>query len=1062
MSTIVLGRRPVDPVRRQGTEGPRPGLIETIGASWRISEDEQELTQAPRNAEAYEDLLDTLGRLGVDTREAGSLYMDAGSSIPGALRTHRVFDRDAIYAEVLRQRGRNPKMFASLPASREEFDQWVATRRGARLRDQRTVARGSLTGQLIGGFASGMTDPYNLASAPAGVGQASIVRTMLAEGLLGGVTELGNLSSTARAKARMGEEYTAADMAKQVGMSAGASAVLGGGVRAAEVAAPKIGATIDDTILRNWDRLPPAVRSRLGNGKWDKMTPAQREQLRGTMVIEDRDLPDLAEAIIGRANMSIDEKGAIDALRRDAEIAEVSPFKRGAAGDAAHRARLDDALSTILRPVEIGPRGRGLPPRPAMVASTPGQLRGSTSLAASRTPPRAALKARIRQVESSGNDAARNPLSSATGRYQFTSGTWLAYYKRRFGAQGLSNAAILAKRGDGRLQEVLMDDLTADNAAFLRSVGEAESAGNLYLTHFAGQGGARKLFRADPAADAGAVLGQGVVKANPWMRGMTAGDVIAWAHRKMKEPAPRRAGARSELTDSDSGEAAWRERLQVEIDRIDAESDAARATRGADDPLDGAVDESGQTLPSVEQELVPVDVDVDVDVEPASDVPQPVVPRDRTDDVMPAREAALLPLMRAEIAGTARLSDIEGLAKRLDASTDEIKLTLQRLAESDRSIVADKKGRYRRVPTDKGPVDAFKFLARAGGLTPHGLDASVEYIPKRKLIGAEKNDGHDLISIFNTKARSKSGGKRDQSILIPGAGPLIRRKGMSLDDAGEMLFAAGYLRGADGGRPTVAETISYLEQGMVDGPARLLPDNLEAEIDNYIAPETLDDMTAHMSEWAYYQSVELNADDIDQLARLMLRDDIENEDAALAALVNEAIVDALNDMRYELPEYDDALAQYLDTIEPDSRGERFAADPGDTGEGGARGALGEDSDRNFEGEDFDEWDSGTAPVADQQADSIIHDLDADPDLFGGPTRAERREALERQGDGGLSAGTEQKPAGSDGGLFDPAAQGQSDLPTFYLDEDGAARSWDDIASEIDADTAEIQNLKDCL
>ena len=140
---------------------------------------------------------------------------------------------------------------------------------------------------------------------------------------------------------------------------------------------------------------------------------------------------------------------------------------------------------------------------------------------------------RVRGAESGGDDVARNPRSSATGRYQFTDQTWLATYKQRFGSQGLTDAQILAKRSDGKLQDRLMRDLTEANADALQRAGIPITEGNLYLAHFAGEAGARRLHEADPGASVESVLGAAVVNANPFLEGMTAGEVIAWADGKM-------------------------------------------------------------------------------------------------------------------------------------------------------------------------------------------------------------------------------------------------------------------------------------------------------------------------------------------------------------------------------------------------------------------------------------------------------------------------------------------------------------------------------------------------
>ncbi len=141
--------------------------------------------------------------------------------------------------------------------------------------------------------------------------------------------------------------------------------------------------------------------------------------------------------------------------------------------------------------------------------------------------------ARARQAESRGDDSAKNPRSSATGRYQFTDSTWLATYRAEFGNTGESDAQILAKRKDGATQDRLMRRLTTANAKGLEQVGADVTPGNLYLAHFAGINGAQKVLRADPNASVEAVLGASVVKANPFLKDMTAGQLVNWASRKM-------------------------------------------------------------------------------------------------------------------------------------------------------------------------------------------------------------------------------------------------------------------------------------------------------------------------------------------------------------------------------------------------------------------------------------------------------------------------------------------------------------------------------------------------
>src|SRR3546814_6735048 len=73
------------------------------------------------------------------------------------------------------------------------------------------------------------------------------------------------------------------------------------------------------------------------------------------MTIADGDLPDIAESLIGRGNMTADERAAVDGLRREGQVAAGSPFKPGIAGDSVHAEMIDARLAELLQPVERRP-----------------------------------------------------------------------------------------------------------------------------------------------------------------------------------------------------------------------------------------------------------------------------------------------------------------------------------------------------------------------------------------------------------------------------------------------------------------------------------------------------------------------------------------------------------------------------------------------------------------------------------------------------------------------------------------------------------------------------------
>lgn len=136
----------------------------------------------------------------------------------------------------------------------------------------------------------------------------------------------------------------------------------------------------------------------------------------------------------------------------------------------------------------------------------------------------------VRSAESGGNDQAKNSRSSASGRYQFTRGTWLGTYEKEFGDTGESGKAIWAKRWDPDMQDRLMRRLTEDNAQALRRAGLPVNETTLYLAHFAGVGGAIKLLKARPGTSATGLLGSAVARANSSVvAGKSAAQVIDWA-----------------------------------------------------------------------------------------------------------------------------------------------------------------------------------------------------------------------------------------------------------------------------------------------------------------------------------------------------------------------------------------------------------------------------------------------------------------------------------------------------------------------------------------------------
>jgi hypothetical protein len=147
----------------------------------------------------------------------------------------------------------------------------------------------------------------------------------------------------------------------------------------------------------------------------------------------------------------------------------------------------------------------------------------------------AILVDKIVRVESGGNATAKNPLSSAYGLGQFIDSTWMnmmqTYRPDLFSS--MSRADLLALRTDPTLAREMVANLAREGEASLRAAGHGITAGRLYLCHFLGKEGAVMVLNASPDADLAPIVGDGVMKANPFLVGMRVADIQNWAERKM-------------------------------------------------------------------------------------------------------------------------------------------------------------------------------------------------------------------------------------------------------------------------------------------------------------------------------------------------------------------------------------------------------------------------------------------------------------------------------------------------------------------------------------------------
>ncbi|NTF67689.1 transglycosylase SLT domain-containing protein [Rhizobium rhizogenes] len=152
------------------------------------------------------------------------------------------------------------------------------------------------------------------------------------------------------------------------------------------------------------------------------------------------------------------------------------------------------------------------------VRMPPAQIRSAITDAAVRHGIDPNTLTQIAGVESNFNPASYNKGSGASGLFQFVGSTARQY--------GLSDPFDAAESADAAAR------LTKDNAAALkRGLGRDPTAGELYLAHQQGAGGALKLLQ-NPDANAAKLVGESAVASNGGSIGMSARDFAKmWTSR---------------------------------------------------------------------------------------------------------------------------------------------------------------------------------------------------------------------------------------------------------------------------------------------------------------------------------------------------------------------------------------------------------------------------------------------------------------------------------------------------------------------------------------------------
>lgn len=172
-----------------------------------------------------------------------------------------------------------------------------------------------------------------------------------------------------------------------------------------------------------------------------------------------------------------------------------------------------------------------------------------------------------RALESGGRADARNPESSAFGIDQFTAGTWRSVVAKAKPdwAQGMTDAQLLAARGDPEKSAEMATALDASNAAGLEAAGLPVNTHTLYAAHHFGLNSAKRFARSDDATPIERILTGEQLAANPYLAGKTKGEVIAnWNSRA------KRAGVLPDggMVDTNEAGQALRRRLVDDPDQL--------------------------------------------------------------------------------------------------------------------------------------------------------------------------------------------------------------------------------------------------------------------------------------------------------------------------------------------------------------------------------------------------------------------------------------------------------------------------------------------------------------
>lgn len=161
---------------------------------------------------------------------------------------------------------------------------------------------------------------------------------------------------------------------------------------------------------------------------------------------------------------------------------------------------------------------------------------------------------KIIQVESGGKNIGTTG-SSAFGIGQMTKGTFEGLAKKASPTSALYGKTFEDMKADVGLQREALSQLTVQNQDALSNAGLATSDASTYLAHFLGSAGAIKVLKAPDETPISSVVSGNAIASNPgvFKNVSTAGDLKAWASKKMGQEVSGAFGFRGTLSGPMSG-----------------------------------------------------------------------------------------------------------------------------------------------------------------------------------------------------------------------------------------------------------------------------------------------------------------------------------------------------------------------------------------------------------------------------------------------------------------------------------------------------------------------------